>query len=102
MNAPLRLGSRGHADCRLLRFGLVCVQVRSAERETKEVARREYDRVLVENKRLERQKAELLTAFRKQMKLIDVLKKQKIHMEAARVLNFTEKEFMKCLETGAA
>lgn len=47
---------------------------------------------------LEKQRNELLEAFRKQMKLIDILKRQKVHTEAARLLNFTEEEFMKTLD----
>ena len=51
-----------------------------------------------ERRRLERQRNELLTAFKKQMKLIDILKRQKMHIESAKLLHFTEQEFSKALD----
>ncbi|KAF4682652.1 Testis expressed 9 [Perkinsus olseni] len=62
--------------------------------------KRETDRMLGEIRKLERQRAELIGAFKKQMKLIDILKRQKIHVEAARLLSFTEEEFISALELG--
>ncbi|XP_071344454.1 testis-expressed protein 9 isoform X4 [Trachinotus anak] len=58
------------------------------------------ENLLAENKMLKKQKAELIVGFKKQLKLIDILKKQKMHFEAAKLLSFTEDEFMKALDWG--
>ncbi|XP_024150918.1 testis-expressed protein 9 [Oryzias melastigma] len=58
------------------------------------------ERLLTENNMLKKQKAELITGFKKQLKLIDILKRQKMHFEAAKLLSFTEEEFMKALDWG--
>ncbi|GAQ91967.1 hypothetical protein KFL_008930030 [Klebsormidium nitens] len=71
---------------------------RSNEKEGTDVARKDFDKAVMEKKKLERQKAELIAAFKKQLKLIDVLKRQKIHLEAARMLTFTEEEFMRTID----
>ena len=49
-------------------------------------------------KNLGQQRDELLTVVKKQMKLIDILKKQRVHVEAAALLNITQKDFMKELQ----
>ncbi|CAJ1049179.1 testis-expressed protein 9 [Xyrichtys novacula] len=56
--------------------------------------------ILAENKMLKKQKSELIVGFKKQLKLIDILKRQKMHFEAAKLLSFTEDEFMKALDWG--
>ena len=49
-------------------------------------------------KNLEHQRSELLVVVKKQMKLIDILKQQRVHAQAATLLNMIEKDFMKELD----
>ena len=72
-----------------------------------EAGKRTAEDLFAENKRLQKQKAELLTGFKKQCQLIEILKRQKVggkeywvrqmHVEAAKILQFTEEEFMRTL-----
>ena len=73
--------------------------------EAKELSKRDkqqLEQLVSENRQLEKQRAELMTGFKKQLKLIDILKRQKMHIEAAKVLSFTEEEFIKALDWGAS
>ncbi|XP_043994343.1 testis-expressed protein 9-like isoform X2 [Gambusia affinis] len=58
------------------------------------------ENLLAENQTLKKQKTELIAGFKKQLKLIDILKRQKMHFEAAKLLSFAEEEFMKALDWG--
>lgn len=66
-------------------------------KDIKESDRKSIEQLIMDNKQLEKQKSEILLAMKKQMQLIDVLKKQKMHIEAAKLLQFTEEEFVKAL-----
>lgn len=48
------------------------------------------------------QRDALAVAIKKQFKLIEVLKQQKAHLEAARWLQFTEEEFLKVVDAEGA
>ncbi|CAD7940543.1 unnamed protein product [Amoebophrya sp. A120] len=85
-------------DCERYRTSLR--ELRSQDQDKTKSDRKELDRLLAENRKIERQRNELVAAFKKQMKLIDILKKQRTHLEAARVLSFTEDEFVRILDLG--
>jgi len=59
---------------------------------------KDIERLTNENKKLEKQKNEIYTAFKKSLKLCSILKRQKVHLENARLLAFTEEEFKQILE----
>ena len=59
---------------------------------------KENERLIQENKKLEKQKNDLYAAFKKSLKLCSILKKQKVHLENARLLSFTEEEFKNLIE----
>ena len=49
-------------------------------------------------KDMEKQRNNILLGFKEQMKLIEVLKRQKVHAEASKLLDITEQEFLKIIE----
>ena len=73
-------------------------KTQSSSKDTNEQEKKKLEQFQMENKRLQKQKNELILAFKKQLKLIDILKKQKMHLEASRILQFTEEEFINALE----
>jgi len=81
----------------LERCKLAMDTLKANERESKDGTKKDLDHVLNANKSLEKQKSELVVALRKQMKLIDVLKRQNAHLEAAKLLSLTEQEFEKII-----
>jgi len=62
-------------------------------------SKKDVNKLLSQNKLLEKQKNELHNGFKKAIKLIDILKKQKMHLESATLLGFSEQEFLKVMET---
>uniref|UniRef100_A0A8D0B2F0 Testis expressed 9 n=1 Tax=Salvator merianae TaxID=96440 RepID=A0A8D0B2F0_SALMN len=81
------------------------MELNKLKQNNKELVNQEHkklEELKIENKRLEKQKGELMAGFKKQLKLIDILKRQKMHIESAKMLSFTEDEFMKALEWGGS
>lgn len=104
-DAKKNLSKKSTSDVRLNRALEEASKLRgelsAAEREkkdAKENGKKSVDELTLRTKFLEKQRNELLHGFKKQMELIDVLKRQKLHLEAAHVLKYTEEEFMQTLD----
>ncbi|CAH2005614.1 unnamed protein product [Acanthoscelides obtectus] len=68
------------------------------EKELKESYRKQINELTNSMKSIEKQKLELLNAYKKQMQLIDNLKKQKIYVEGLKMSEFSEAEYLKILD----
>ncbi|KAJ3145958.1 Golgin sub A member 2 [Geranomyces michiganensis] len=66
-------------------------------KEKLEESKRTLEKLLQDHRRVHKQKAELLVAFKKQLQLVDVLKRQKIHLESAKLLEIAEQDFVRAL-----
>ena len=98
-NREIRL-SRALEECNKYKT-IVQNQTKQENKDKLELQQTKGKEILTKKIRLlEKQRNELLNAFQKQMKLIDVVKKQKVHAEASKFLNITEEEFMKVLDWG--
>ncbi|KAL4857931.1 Testis-expressed protein 9 [Chlorella vulgaris] len=64
------------------------------------VSREEHARVVAENRQLGAQKQELVLAFKKAGRLIDVMRRQKVHLEAAALLQVSSRELADALQQG--
>ena len=53
-------------------------KARQSSRDTTDHEKKRVDQLVAENRRLEKQKSELMAGFKKQLKLIDILKRQKV------------------------
>ena len=66
----------------------------SQVKESQDTYKSRFDVLFLENQKLIKQKGDLLLGFKKQGQLIDVLKRQKMHLESVGLLGFTEQEFL--------
>ena len=82
------------------RYKSALAETRDAREGGEAEVRREATELRGEVRRLERQKQALTAAFKKQSELVDVLRRQKTHLEAARVVQFAEEAFLNVLEKG--
>ncbi|XP_040576627.1 uncharacterized protein [Lepeophtheirus salmonis] len=72
-------------------------ELKALNKSTKETFKVEKEEGLAKLKACERDLERMASAYSKQQELVEVLKKQKLHLEAAQVLQFSEEEFLQSL-----
>lgn len=87
--------SRALEEC--AKYKAILSKATEEKRQSGTISKEEKDDLMKKIKSLEQQRRDLITAFKKQMKLIDILKRQKLCIEAAKVLSIAEEEFMKVI-----
>ena len=96
-NREVRL-ARALEECNKYKENIMKASSKNKEGDNK--FKKENEALLAKVTMLERQRGELLIAFKKQLKLIDVLKRQNVHLEAAQKITFIEDEFIRVLDSG--
>jgi hypothetical protein len=67
------------------RLKMMANMKKESKREATQEGNKISQKLISENKKLEQQRNELLSGFKKQIKLIDLLKRQITHLEAAQM-----------------
>lgn len=87
--------SRALDECAKYKASLL--KATEEKRQSGTISKEEKDDLMKQIRALEQQRRDMITAFKKQMKLVDILKRQKLCIEAAKVLSIAEEEFMKVI-----
>lgn len=66
--------------------------------ESREKTKLDHDGLEKQIKMLRKQRIDLITAYKRQLMLIDNLKRQNLCLEQAKLIDFAEKEFIKVLD----
>ena len=80
------------------KFKTMVTNAKSMQHDDENAFQEEKKEYEVQIKDLTKQRDNLLMGFQKQMQLISLLKRQQVHLEASRLLDFNEKEFISALE----
>lgn len=82
------------------KFKSMVEDYKTTKSENDELFHSEKQGFVTKIKALTKQRDDLVVGYKKQSQLIHVLKQMKVHLEASRLLDFTEQEFMNVLDWG--